>query len=105
MTATVISNTPPFGAMTNQAVATLYALNLTITRLQAAVGSAAAGYTGTAGTEYETNATNFGVVASGTPGQKGSDYAFAVGTLGAAWNTFWTAASGALQALDNGVVT
>lgn len=102
MTATIISNTAPFGAMTNQMVADLYRLNEQITRLQAAVSGAASGYTGTAGTEYETG-TNFGVAASSTPGQKGADYSFALGTVGNAWTTFWTAAVGAIEALDNGV--
>ena len=33
MTATIISNTPPFGALTNQAVAGLHNANEAITRL------------------------------------------------------------------------
>jgi hypothetical protein len=105
MSATIISNATPFGAMTNEMVAELYDINLRIVRLEAAVSGAASGYTGTGGTEYEGTANNFGVIASSTPGQKGSDYAFAVGTIFGQWNTFWTAAIGAIQALDNGVVS
>jgi hypothetical protein len=102
MTATIISNTPPFGALTNATVAQLFAVNQAVVRLQAAVANAATGYSGTAGTEYETG-TNFGVAASATPGQKGADYAYAVANLGTAWATFWTAALASIQALDNGV--
>jgi hypothetical protein len=103
MTATIISNTPPFGALTNQIVADLFRVNAAILRLEAAVGSAASGYTGVAGTEYEGSSTNFGVAPSSTPGAKGADYAFAVGTLDNAWATFWLQAAGAIEALDNGV--
>jgi hypothetical protein len=103
MTATVISNATPFGALTNQTVRNLFAVNEAMVRLQAAVAGAASGYGGTAGTEYEGNGTNFGVLASATPGAKGADYAFAVNTLGGAWGTFWSAALPAIEALDNGV--
>lgn len=102
MTATIISNVPPFGALTNETVANLFAVNQNIVRLQAAVAGAASGYAGTAGTEYEGNGTNFGVVANATPGSKGSDYAFALNTLAGAWATFWTAALPSIEALDNG---
>lgn len=103
MTATIISNTPPFGAMTNQLVGELFDLNQKMVRLQAAVAAAASGYSGMAGTEYEGNGTNFGVLASATPGAKGADYAFAMNTLATAWNTFWTSALASIEALDNGV--
>lgn len=103
MTATIISNTPPFGAMTNELVAELFAANQKIVRLQAAVAAAASGYSGTAGTEYEGNGTNFGVVATATPGAAGAAYSFAMGNLATAWNTFWTSALASIEALDNGV--
>jgi hypothetical protein len=105
MSATIISNATPFGAMTNEMIAELYDINLRITRLEAAVSGAASGYSGTNGTEYEGTANNFGVIAGPTPGSKGADYAFAVGTIFGQWNTFWSASIGAIQALDNGVVT
>jgi hypothetical protein len=105
MSATIISNAAPFGALSNQMVAELYDINDRITRLQGAIAGASSGYTGTAGTEYEGTGNNFGVLASSAPGAKGSDFAFAVGTISAAWTTFWGAASGSISALDNGVVS
>ena len=105
MTAVIISNTPPFGAMTNQAVSNLFTLNEQLTRLAAAVATAASSYTGTAGTEYEGNSTNFGVSASSTPGQQGSSYSFALGNLTTNWATFWTNNVAYINALDNGVIT
>jgi hypothetical protein len=102
MTATIISNTPPFGALTNQTISDLFALNQSMIRLQAAVSNAASGFGGTAGTEYEGNGTNFGVIADTTPGAKGADYAYAVNVLANAWTTFWAASLGAIEALDNG---
>ena len=101
MTSTIISNSAPFGALTNQAVADLHALNDMVTRLAAAVATAASGYSGTAGTEYEGN-TNFGVIASATPGANGAAYAYAVAVLAGDWATFWTAALPSIQQLDNG---
>jgi hypothetical protein len=103
MTATIISNTPPFGAMTNRTVAALHTANEAISRLQEAVATAASGFEGTEGAEYEGDATNFGVVAGDTPGEKGSDYAYAIGELATAWATFWTAALPSIRQIDNGV--
>jgi hypothetical protein len=103
MTATIISNTPPFGAMTNRTVAGLHEANDLILRLKEAVATAASGYQGTPGTEYEGDNTNFGVVAGTTPGEKGSDYAYAVDQLANAWTTFWTEALPSIQQIDNGV--
>jgi hypothetical protein len=105
MTSVIISNTPPFGALTNQAVADLFTVNQAIVRLQAAVASAASGYAGTAGTEYEGNGTNFGVVASSDPGAQGAAYSFALLTLANAWTTFWNAALASIEELDNGVIS
>lgn len=104
MPASIISNSQPFGALTNQVVANLYEVQAGMARLNSAIAGAAAGYAGTAGTEYEGAATNFGVAAGATPGAAGSDYAFALATLSGQWATFWTAASGAIQQLDNGVI-
>ena len=105
MSTIIVSNTSPFGAMSNQMVANLFAVNTAITRLQAAVADAASGYSGTAGTEYEGAGTNFGVVASGTPGAQGAAFAYALNVLSGDWNTFWTAALSSIEALDNGVPT
>ena len=103
MTATIISNTPPFGALTNRAVAGLHDANIAINRLNEAVATAASGYVGTPGTEYEGDNTNFGVVASDIPGEKGSDYAYAIGELATSWKAFWTAALPYIDQIDNGV--
>jgi hypothetical protein len=103
MTATIISNVPPFGLLTNRTVAGLHAANEAITRLQEAVATAASGYEGTPGAEYEGDGTNFGVAPGDSPGTKGSDYAYAIGQLATAWETFWTAASASIDQIDNGV--
>jgi hypothetical protein len=103
MTATVISNTAPFGAMTNDTVADLYTVASALVRLNDAVATAASGYEGTPGTEYE-DGTNFGVAADpASAGTKGSDYAYAIGQLYGSWSTFWTAAKPYVDQLDNGV--
>jgi hypothetical protein len=103
MTATIISNTPPFGLMTNKTVAGLHACDESIARLKEAVATAASGYEGTPGTEYEGPNTNFGVVAGDTPGAKGADYAYAVNNLATEWGKFWTAALPSIEQIDNGV--
>lgn len=103
MSATIISNTPPFGALTNRTVANLRAVNGAIVRLQDAVATAASGYQGTAGTEYEGAGTNFGVQPSDTPGEQGAAYAYAMGQLANAWAIFWEQALPSIQQLDNGV--
>jgi hypothetical protein len=103
MTATVISNAAPFGKLTNDTIADLYTVTEAIARLQDAVASAASGYAGTPGTEYE-DGTNFGVAADpAEPGTKGNDYAYAIDQLAASWNTFWAASKDYIKQLDNGV--
>ena len=103
MTTTVISNSATFGLLTNQTIADLYTIFEAIARLQEAVAQAASGFDGIAGTEYE-DGTLFGVAADpASPGTKGSDYAYAVGVLSQHWDTFWSAAQGAITQLDNGV--
>jgi hypothetical protein len=102
MTATIISNTPPFGLMTNETVADLHTVNEAINRLKEAVATAESGFEGTPGTEFETD-SNFGVAPDpAEPGKKGSDYAYAIGNLANAWATFWTAAQPSIDAIDNG---
>jgi hypothetical protein len=101
MTACIISNTPPFGALTNKTVAGLRAANDAVLRLQEAVATAASGYEGAPGAEYETD-SNFGVQPSDTPGEQGSAYAYAIGQLEGAWATFWEAASPYIAQIDNG---
>ena len=102
MTATVISNAAPFGAATNSTIAGLFNVSEAMARLQSAVATAASGYDGVPGTEYE-DGTNFGVAADpAEPGKKGSDYAYAIDQLAAQWETFWTAAKPYIEQLDNG---
>ncbi len=105
MTSIVVPNTSPFGAMSNQMAADAFKLNQEITRLAAAVAGAASGYGGTAGTEYEGGATQFGVVASATPGAQGAAFAYALNALASNWATFWSANLAYIEALDNGVTT
>ena len=103
MTATVISNVAPFGAMTNSLTASVYTVADAIERLNSAVATASSGYSGTPGTEFE-DGTNFGVSADpNEPGAKGNDYSYAIGQLHAAWATFWTSAEPYVTQLDNGV--
>lgn len=118
MTATVVSNTAqyPFGQMTNQTIARLIGINAQMARIEEAITSAASGYTGVVGTEFElppigtipapVNSvavpTLFGVYPSETPGEQGSAYRYAFEQLNTQWQTFWTAAQPYIQQLDNG---
>lgn len=98
----IVPNTAPFGALSNQAVAELISAADKFSRLKAAVANAASGYGGTAGTEYESG-TNFGVVPSGTPGEKGADFAYALNVLADNMAAFMAANAGQIALLDNGV--
>ena len=103
MTTTVISNSASFGLLTNETVSDLHMINEAIARLGDAVAQAQSGFDGTAGTEFE-DGTLFGVAADpASPGTKGNDYAYAVGLLNQHWSTFWAAAKGAIDQIDNGV--
>lgn len=114
MASLIIPNNPPFGGMTNQMVGRLIALNSTVLRLHEAVATAAAGYEGVTGTQYEApspgdgaNAypmtNNFGVQPDpATPGANGESYRYAIDQLAAAWEEFWTVASPYVEQLDNG---
>jgi hypothetical protein len=111
MTATVINNQTPFGQMTNQTVNRLISLNGAIVRLQEAVATASSGYDGVPGTQFETNTTgtmmappnNFGVQGDpANPGAKGTDYQYAIDSLGTAWKAFWPTIVPFLEQLDNG---
>lgn len=102
MTAIIVNGGVPFGAMSNAIPPLVAQLNADITRLQAAAAAAASGWGGTAGAEYEGTGNNFGITVGSPAGAKGSDWAFAVGTLSTAWATFLASAQGAITALDNG---
>jgi nicotinamide mononucleotide (NMN) deamidase PncC len=101
MTSVVVNGATPFGGMSNQMVENIWAVDQAITRLAAAVAVAASGFSGTAGTEYETG-SNFGVVPSSTPGAQGAAFAYAVNILSGDWATFRTAALASIEQLDNG---
>lgn len=98
----IINSMPTFGAMTNNTVSQLFILNAAINRINAAVANASSGHSGAPGTEYEGPNTLFGVVPSDTPGAQGQAFASAMVTIVENWNTFWDAAQGALDSLDNG---
>lgn len=101
MTSVVVNGATPFGGMSNQLIENIWAVDEAITRIAAAVATAASGFGGTSGTEYETG-TNFGVVPSAVPGAQGLAFAFALNTLAGDWATFRTAALSAIEQLDNG---
>lgn len=103
MTALVIPSNTSFGKMIGQLIANINAVNEEITRLQAAIATAASGYTGTDGTEFEGAGNNFGVVASATPGANGAAFRSAAGTINSAWATFMSTAQGAISELDQGI--
>lgn len=112
MAALIIPPSTPFGAMTNQTTSRLIGLNTTMARLKDAVATAASGYTGTAGTEYEAPSmgmnmmqtqNNFGVVPDpAEAGKNGTDYAYAVNILIGHWDAFWVLAEPSISQLDNG---
>lgn len=114
MTTTIISPNPQyaFGQLTNRLISGLVTGNMTMRRLNEAIATASSGYDGTQGTQFEISATGtgvlvgsnlFGVVADpDMPGQKGSDYSYAVGRLHELWTTFWAEAEQYVDQLDNG---
>ena len=101
MSSTIVDGSTPFGGMSNKMVEDIYAVDEAMKRLSAAVATAASGYAGTAGVEYETG-SNFGVVPSATPGENGAAFAFALNTMKPFWDTFIAAAQASLNQLDNG---
>jgi hypothetical protein len=119
--ARVIFTTQPqytFGVMTTRLVTSLIQANASVARVQAGMTTASNGFTGTAGTQYEISGSStgmgnpmapinlFGVIADANNlGANGTAYETAMNTIETAWQTFWTAASGALQTLDNGSTT
>ena len=114
MASTIISNQGQytFGQMTNRLIGALIDGNTSLERLNEAVATASAGFTGTPGTQFEINNAMgggmgsqnlFGVVADPEePGAKGNDYSYAIGQLHSAWQAFWAAAKPYVEQLDNG---
>lgn len=114
MTATIIATNPgyTFGVLTNRLVSGLINGNTQLSRLQEAIATASSGYTGTPGTEFEVTTTTIGVASGNNlfgvvadpenPGQKGTEYSYAVGRLHELWATFWSEAQPYVEQLDNG---
>lgn len=103
MTQMVINTNKTFGAMAAALASEYLDFKNKVQRLQAEIGMAAAAYGGTAGTEYEGDTNNFGVVASTTPGQQGTSFAFQVGTISTALTTFDNAIKDCISVLDQGI--
>lgn len=112
MTAIIISNQGNYtwGSLTNRMTGAMIQCNTNIERLNEAIATASAGYTGTPGTQFEVSSamtsqpTNlFGVVADpDNEGKHGQDYAYAVGRLHELWGAFWEQAKPFVEQLDNG---
>lgn len=112
MASTVISNTAPFGQMTNTTINRLIGLNTAILRLQEAIATASAGFEGTPGTEFESASANlnpltptnlFGVQPDPeNPGAQGQAFAYAVGQLANVWGDAWAKLQPYVAQLDNG---
>jgi len=112
MTTIVISNSYPYGQMTNQTMGKLIAMHSTMQRLNDAIATASAGYEGEPGTQFEIPSaiggappTLFGVQPSATPGEQGTDYRYAMDALATQWATFWAAAEPFIEQLDNGTLS
>jgi hypothetical protein len=101
MSALIVNGATPLGGMSNSMVENFFQLDQQISRLAGAVADAASGFTGTAGTEYETG-SNFGVVPNATPGAQGTVFAYQINTIAPAWATFRAAVLAAMTQLDNG---
>ena len=103
----------PFGSQTNTVISRLIATHTQMARLKEAIATASAGFTGTAGTQFEVGNPEpadqvpnlFGVQAGATPGAQGEAYRYAMESLASAWEAFWDTAGDFIQALDNGAQT
>lgn len=100
MTAIVVSGATPFGSLSNEAVNQLIDCIATIHRVRLAAAQAQSGAS-PAGVALETG-SNFGVVPSGTPGEQGDAYVYALNVLDDAAQAFLAANQASITALDNG---
>jgi hypothetical protein len=118
MAALIISSQSPYtwGQLTNRMVAGMISTNTNVTRLNDAIATASAGFTGTPGTQFEvasgfgggTSQNLFGVQADADPenaGVKGTEYSYAVGRLNELFAAFWAEAQPFVEQLDNGTYT
>jgi hypothetical protein len=100
MTAIVVNGSTPFGGMVNGAVGDLVAAGAAIHRANLAQAAAQSGAAEPTAAVLEGG--NFGVVPDATPGQQGAAWAYALGVLDDALQTFLTAHQAQITALDNG---
>lgn len=101
MSAIIVNGSTPFGALSNTAIDNLLNAAAAIHRVNLAAGAAQSGAPAPTGAALETG-SNFGVVPSSTPGDRGAAYAFALGNLDTALQQFITSNSASITALDNG---
>jgi len=102
MTAIVVDGSTPFGGMVNTAVDQLLTVIDDIHRANQAQAQAQSGATTPTAAALEGRGNNFGVVASATPGEQGAAWAYALGNLDTALQSFLSANQGSITALDNG---
>ena len=81
MTSIIVSNTPPFGAMSNQMVADALKLTKKLLALLLLSQGRLVDSAARLASEYEGGSTQFGVVASATPGAQGAAFAYALNSL------------------------
>ena len=97
----IVNGATPFGNISNASISMLIEAIADIHRVRLAAAMAQSGAPDPIGAALETG-SNFGVVASVTPGEKGADYAYALNVLDDALQSFVTANQGAITTLDNG---
>ncbi len=101
MAAIIVNGDTPFGGMSNAAISKLIEAIGDIHRVRQAATQAQTGAPEPVAAALEAG-SNFGVVPSATPGEKGADYAYALGVLDDALQALLTANQGQITALDNG---
>jgi hypothetical protein len=99
--AVIVNGATPFGGMSNAAIGKLIEAIASIHRVRQAAVAAQSGAPEPVAAALETG-SNFGVVPSATPGEKGADYAYALNTLDDALQALLSANQGQITALDNG---
>ena len=102
MTAIIVNGSRPFGGMVNSAVNNLQNAINDLHRARLAEAAAQSGADAPTGAALEGDATNFGVVASATPGDQGAAWAYALEVLDTNAQAFLAANQSSITALDNG---
>lgn len=107
-TAIIVSNTAPFGALMNTAIARLIDATSTIARVNSALNAAGGYQAGSPPgsaleiTSLQAVTNNFGVVASSASGANGQAWGYAVNILAEAVAAFLAANAPQIALLDNG---